>query len=123
MTLNLKVKFELKSLKTNTFVEKTVKMTTTAPDKLEDKWLVCAPLTFPFKNILHPFSQIRPCEMYDIEYKDCITIKARLHQHFIFGHSIDCNIWKRDYDNCDRWEKNQDERSAVSKKYCNVSIP
>ena len=42
---------------------------------------------------------IKPCEMYKEEYKDCKSIKARFHQYFIFGETLDCEQWKIDYDN------------------------
>ncbi|XP_066995567.2 synaptic plasticity regulator PANTS [Anabrus simplex] len=45
---------------------------------------------------------IRPCEMYNEEYKDCTSIKARFHQYFIFGEILDCSQWKKDYNNCEQ---------------------
>ena len=58
--------------------------------------------------------QIRPCYLYNEEYEDCTSVKARFHQYFIHGESIDCNQWKRDFDNCVRFEKNAtDTKSAL----------
>ncbi|XP_017460672.1 PREDICTED: UPF0545 protein C22orf39 homolog [Rhagoletis zephyria] len=48
---------------------------------------------------------IRPCEVYNDEYDDCTSIKARFHQYFIHGESIDCSQWKTDYNNCERYMK------------------
>ncbi|XP_052872186.1 UPF0545 protein C22orf39 homolog [Anopheles cruzii] len=63
-----------------------------------------------FKNLW----SIRPCYLYNEEYDDCTSIKARFHQYFIHGESIDCNQWKRDYANCTRFEKNPtDTKSAL----------
>ncbi|XP_039956318.1 UPF0545 protein C22orf39 homolog [Bactrocera tryoni] len=46
---------------------------------------------------------IRPCSVYKDEYDDCTSIKARFHQYFIYGESVDCSQWKKDYDNCERY--------------------
>ncbi|CAG2162818.1 unnamed protein product [Oppiella nova] len=43
---------------------------------------------------------VRPCERYGQQYKDCKSMRARVHQYFIFGHSIDCSQWSQDYENC-----------------------
>ncbi len=56
--------------------------------------------------------QIRPCFLYKEEYSDCKSIKGRFHQYFIHGESIDCLQWKRDYDNCTRYEENNDLKAA-----------
>ncbi|XP_065078172.1 synaptic plasticity regulator PANTS [Ochlerotatus camptorhynchus] len=55
-----------------------------------------------FKNLW----SIRPCYLYNEEYDDCTGIRARFHQYFIHGDSIDCNQWKRDFDNCVKFERN-----------------
>ncbi|XP_018057048.1 PREDICTED: UPF0545 protein C22orf39 homolog isoform X2 [Atta colombica] len=54
---------------------------------------------------------IRPCMIYKDEYDDCSSIKARFHQYFIFGETIDCNQWKIDYRNCYQWEKHKSEEA------------
>lgn len=46
--------------------------------------------------------------MYKEEVSDCTSIKARFHQYFIHGESIDCTQWKRDYENCCRYEDTKD---------------
>ncbi|XP_058450911.1 UPF0545 protein C22orf39 homolog [Malaya genurostris] len=57
---------------------------------------------------------IRPCFSYSEEYDDCTSIKARFNQYFIHGESIDCTQWKRDFDNCVRFERNpKDTKSAL----------
>ncbi|XP_044271561.1 UPF0545 protein C22orf39 homolog [Tribolium madens] len=62
--------------------------------KIEDEWL------------------IRPCPVYEEEYKECTSFRGRFHQYFIFGETLDCISWKRDYDNCCRWRENKDVKSA-----------
>ncbi|XP_064460907.1 synaptic plasticity regulator PANTS-like [Ornithodoros turicata] len=57
---------------------------------------------------------VRPCEWYVEEYADCKSIKARFHQYFIFGHTIDCSQWKTDYDNCMLWRKSSDIEALKS---------
>jgi hypothetical protein len=57
--------------------------------------------------------QIRPCEMYKDEYKDCTNFKSRFHQYFIYGETLDCVQWKKDLDNCERWVENQNIKSRV----------
>ncbi|XP_041976976.1 UPF0545 protein C22orf39 homolog [Aricia agestis] len=67
--------------------------------ELEEKWL------------------IRDCDLYDAEYSECTSLKGRFHQYFIFGKSLDCNQWKKDYDNCCKWvdKKNVKAGEAVIK--------
>lgn len=50
--------------------------------------------------------------MYDEEYDDCRSIKARFHQYFIFGKELDCEQWKTDYNNCIKYTKNNDLQAA-----------
>ncbi|XP_055379707.1 UPF0545 protein C22orf39 homolog isoform X2 [Condylostylus longicornis] len=38
------------------------------------------------------------------EYEECTSIKGRFHQYFIHGESIDCSQWKKDYENCLKYE-------------------
>ncbi|KAM3963080.1 synaptic plasticity regulator PANTS [Aphomia sociella] len=61
---------------------------------LEDKWL------------------IRECDLYKDEYKECTSFKGRFQQYFVYGETIDCNQWKKDYDNCCKWEDSKDEKAA-----------
>ncbi|CAH1100485.1 unnamed protein product [Psylliodes chrysocephalus] len=62
--------------------------------KVEDQWL------------------IRRCFIYDEEYSDCTSIRARFHQYFVHGKSIDCSQWKKDSVNCYKWEERQDVKAA-----------
>lgn len=39
-------------------------------------------------------------------------MKGRFHQYFIHGESVDCLQWKRDYDNCSRYEEKNDLKAA-----------
>ncbi|KAK5645522.1 hypothetical protein RI129_006822 [Pyrocoelia pectoralis] len=57
---------------------------------------------------------IRPCTAYLEDYKDCRSISARFHQYFIYGKTLDCSQWRRDYDNCKKWEDNKDTKAANS---------
>ncbi|XP_068629844.1 synaptic plasticity regulator PANTS isoform X2 [Battus philenor] len=67
-----------------------------APSNLEpeDKWL------------------IRDCYVYKDEYKECTSFRGRFHQYFIFGEPQDCKQWKKDYDNCCKWEDKKDVKAA-----------
>lgn len=58
--------------------------------------------------------QIRPCFLYKEEYSDCKSIKGRFHQHFIHGQSIDCESWKKDFDNCVQYEEKKDAEAATA---------
>uniref|UniRef100_A0A182JTQ9 Synaptic plasticity regulator PANTS n=1 Tax=Anopheles christyi TaxID=43041 RepID=A0A182JTQ9_9DIPT len=72
------------------------------------------PKTPDEEAVLKSLWSIRPCYLYNEEYEDCTSIKARFNQYFIHGESIDCNQWKRDFDNCVRFEKNAtDTKSAL----------
>jgi len=55
--------------------------------------------------------------MYKEEYSECTSIKGRFHQYFIFGKSVDCSQWKRDFENCVRWRDNHNSNALVKKKY------
>ncbi|XP_026494893.1 synaptic plasticity regulator PANTS [Vanessa tameamea] len=55
---------------------------------------------------------IRDCEIYEDEYDDCTSFRARFHQYFIHGESLDCNQWKKDYVNCCKWVKDNDTKAA-----------
>ncbi|KAF2894098.1 hypothetical protein ILUMI_12073 [Ignelater luminosus] len=55
---------------------------------------------------------IRPSQTYLDEYKDCRSIAARLHQLFVYGETIDCSQWRRDYDNCRKWQDTKDMQAA-----------
>ncbi|CAH2241168.1 UPF0545 protein C22orf39 homolog [Pararge aegeria] len=63
-------------------------------DEPEDKWM------------------IRDCEMYKDEYKECTSFRARFHQYFIYGETLDCNQWKKDYNNCCKWTDDGDLKAA-----------
>ncbi|XP_042144341.1 UPF0545 protein C22orf39 homolog [Ixodes scapularis] len=51
---------------------------------------------------------VRPCEWYLEEYKDCKSIRARFHQYFVFGSTIDCEDWSKDYGNCLKFRAEKD---------------
>ncbi|CRL01529.1 CLUMA_CG014169, isoform A [Clunio marinus] len=55
---------------------------------------------------------IRPCQLYKEEYKDCKSIKGRFHQYFVHGDSLDCSSWEHDFENCLKYEKNDDLKAA-----------
>ncbi|KAL0894122.1 hypothetical protein ABMA27_014161 [Loxostege sticticalis] len=74
--------------------EKSEECSKTDEANLEDKWL------------------IRDCSIYEDEYDECTSFKGRFHQYFIFGKTVDCNQWKKDYDNCCKWVKDQDVKAA-----------
>ena len=58
--------------------------------------------------------------MYKEEYSECTSIKARFHQYFIFGKSVDCSQWKRDFENCVLWRDNHNSNALVKKKKANL---
>ncbi|KAI8434732.1 hypothetical protein MSG28_003253 [Choristoneura fumiferana] len=55
---------------------------------------------------------IRDCDIYKDEYKECTSFRGRFHQYFIFGEALNCNQWKKDYDNCCKWESDKDTKAA-----------
>lgn len=65
------------------------------PKLLDDEWM------------------IKPCELYDEEYSDCTSIKARFHQYFVFGKTSDCKHWKEASFNCYRWRDKKDLKARV----------
>lgn len=56
--------------------------------------------------------QIRECDLYYDEYKDCTSFKGRFQQYFVYGDTLDCNQWKKDYDNCCKWRDSEDLKAA-----------
>lgn len=52
--------------------------------------------------------------MYKDEYKECTSFKGRFQQYFIYGEPQNCNQWKKDYDNCCKWEDDKELKAAVS---------
>ncbi|KAL0129274.1 hypothetical protein PUN28_004165 [Cardiocondyla obscurior] len=54
---------------------------------------------------------LRPCMVYKDEYDECTSVRARFHQYFIFGETLDCNQWKTDYNNCYQWQKYKSEEA------------
>uniref|UniRef100_A0A1B0BR54 Synaptic plasticity regulator PANTS n=1 Tax=Glossina palpalis gambiensis TaxID=67801 RepID=A0A1B0BR54_9MUSC len=59
------------------------------------------------KFVLKDSWSIRPCSVYKDEYDDCTSIKARFHQYFIHGESIDCTQWHNDFRNCVQYEESK----------------
>ncbi|CAK1581662.1 unnamed protein product [Parnassius mnemosyne] len=55
---------------------------------------------------------IRECDIYKDEYKECTSFRGRFQQYFVYGETLDCNQWKKDYDNCCKWEENNDLKAA-----------
>ncbi|XP_018561454.1 UPF0545 protein C22orf39 homolog [Anoplophora glabripennis] len=55
---------------------------------------------------------IRRCTVYDEEYSDCTSIRARFNQYFIYGKTLDCSQWKKDSLNCYKWTENYDIKAA-----------
>ncbi|XP_063531629.1 synaptic plasticity regulator PANTS [Cydia strobilella] len=82
---------------TNSETSTTNEETTKSPVELDtDKWF------------------IRDCEIYKDEYKECTSFRGRFHQYFIFGETLNCNQWKKDYYNCCKWESDSDEKAATA---------
>ncbi|XP_035213603.1 UPF0545 protein C22orf39 homolog isoform X2 [Stegodyphus dumicola] len=58
--------------------------------------------------------KVRPCEWYKEEFKDCRSIRARMHQYFVYGESIDCSQWKTDYQNCMLFRNKKDIKALMA---------
>lgn len=54
--------------------------------------------------------------MYKEEYDDCNSVQGRFQQYFVHGDSADCPRWKRDYDNCVRFEQSPDNNLAAAQE-------
>ncbi|GIY97087.1 uncharacterized protein CEXT_30831 [Caerostris extrusa] len=52
--------------------------------------------------------KVRPCEWYKEEYKDCKSLKAKFHQYFVYGSTVDCSQWNNDFNNCMHFRKKHD---------------
>jgi len=52
---------------------------------------------------------VRKCEDYYDELKECKNMRARFHQHFIYGESLPCDQWETDYKNCMKFRQTRSE--------------
>ncbi|KAK3919612.1 UPF0545 protein C22orf39-like protein [Frankliniella fusca] len=57
---------------------------------------------------------IRPCDRYEDEYNECKSSKSRRQQIFVYGQTIDCESWAKDFENCKKWTWASDEEAARS---------
>lgn len=58
--------------------------------------------------------QIRPCSVYKDEYKECKSLRGRFNQYFIYGESLNCDQWRDDYNNCQKFSWFNDKEAAKS---------
>ncbi|XP_063972351.1 synaptic plasticity regulator PANTS [Diachasmimorpha longicaudata] len=54
---------------------------------------------------------LRPCEMYNSEFKVCNSFRGKFNQLFVDGETADCSQWKVDYNNCTKWKKLDDQQA------------
>lgn len=45
-----------------------------------------------------------------------LGIRARFHQYFIYGETVDCSHWKKDFEQCKNFRNKSDLTSLV----CNI---
>lgn len=50
--------------------------------------------------------------MYKDEYKECKSIRGRFNQYFVYGESLDCEQWRNDYNNCEKYSWLNDKEAA-----------
>ena len=60
--------------------------------------------------------KVRKCEDYYDELKECKNMRARFHQHFIYGESLPCDQWETDYKNCMKFKQTRSPELRVSSK-------
>lgn len=46
------------------------------------------------------------------EYRDCRSIKARFQQYFVQGELLDCSSWEHDFENCSKFDEENDMKAA-----------
>lgn len=51
---------------------------------------------------------VRPCERYRELYSDCSSLRARVHQYYVFGDLTDCSQHSNNYDSCLNYRKTKD---------------
>lgn len=56
---------------------------------------------------------MRSCDVYKDEYKDCKSLRSRFNQYFIFGEYLNCNQWRDDYNNCQKYSWLGNKEAAV----------
>jgi len=52
--------------------------------------------------------EVRPCEMYQDEYEECTSFRARWNQKYIFGEEMNCSKWQENFINCIKLRETQD---------------
>lgn len=61
----------------------------------------------------NPELQIRPCDRYKGEYKECKSLRGRFQQYFVYGENLNCDQWRDDYNNCQKWSWLKDKNAAL----------
>nr|XP_020661120.1 UPF0545 protein C22orf39 homolog [Pogona vitticeps] len=54
----------------------------------------------------------RACDDYWFEWKHCKSLRNRFYHYYIYGEAPSCSQWKKDYKNCQEWQKT---KSAMAK--------
>lgn len=57
--------------------------------------------------------QLRPCDRYKDEYKECKSFRGRFQQYFVYGESQSCDQWSIDYNNCMKWSWFENKDAAL----------
>ncbi|XP_067937430.1 synaptic plasticity regulator PANTS-like [Watersipora subatra] len=53
---------------------------------------------------------VRPCTVYEEEYKECSSVTARFHQNYVYGRKLDCQKWYDDWKSCEKYLKSGDSK-------------
>ena len=64
--------------------------------------------------------QVRKCECYLGEYRNCWRPVGRIHQYYLYGEASDCSKWKENYDDCLSWRVSQKEDALVRSWTCHT---
>lgn len=64
--------------------------------------------------LLAVFCQVRKCELYYDEMKECQSYSSQLHQYYVYGEKQSCQNWVDNYADCRKWSTDQDMEALVS---------
>lgn len=81
------------------------------------EWMVRRSLNsinrFDCNWLLNSELQLRPCDRYKGEHKECKSFRGRFQQYFVYGENLNCDQWREDYNNCQKWNWFKDKNAAI----------
>ncbi|KAF6035475.1 hypothetical protein EB796_006214 [Bugula neritina] len=64
---------------------------------------------------------VRPCVVYEEEYKECNSVSGKFHQRYVHGETLDCSKWYNDWKSCQKYTTTKDPKYLFVKYESNDS--